>query len=56
MTMGQSSLMRRCPLGWTVLANPDINGASNSSILCHQTSTAAPDQRMVKAFVYALRH
>ena len=55
-TMAQSSQMRRCPLGWTVLANPDLKGAPRGSILCHQTTGGSPDRRTVKALVYALPH
>lgn len=55
-TMGQSGLMRRCPLGWTVLANPKLNGAPSGATLCHQRTGASQDQRVVKALMYALPH
>jgi hypothetical protein len=55
-TMSQYSQMRRCPVGWTVLINPDLNGAPKDAIFCYQASTATADRRTLKAFVYALPH
>lgn len=55
-TIGKSGQKKRCPLGWTVLADPRLNGAPSGAILCHQRTGAINDQRAVKVLVYALPH
>lgn len=55
-TIGKSGQTKRCPLGWTVLTDPRLNGAPKGAILCHLRTGIINDQRAVKAMVYALPH